>query len=400
MQLSVLDTIGTQIDRLRVRLACVDSEVVDHRDAVGRVLASDLLAFRDSPAIDVSAMDGYAFHLSECLNPNGPIEVVGTACAGAPPIVCPIGKAVRIFTGAPVPSSADCVVPREQCLESPHSVTVQTPRTQLQPGQNIRRRAENAKRGDVVLPKGTLVSDARVASAVTFSSSHQFMVHRKLRVAILNTGDELVSIGNPLELWQIRDSNGPLLDAFLSKHAWIQSTRSQVRDDPSDLRAALRSALINADAVLLTGGVSMGDTDHVPKTILDCGGEIAFHRLPIRPGKPVLGAIGPQRQLIMGLPGNPMSVAVTYRRFCLPLLRKLAGFQVTETPAIRIPVQCSDAKTLPLLWFRLVSLDPSGVATVNANQGSGDVAAMGQSDGFVEIPPGTPAQGMFPFYSW
>jgi molybdopterin molybdotransferase len=165
------------------------------------------------------------------------------------------------------------------------------------------------------------------------------------------------------------------------------------------IRAALSQALAESDAVILTGGVSMGDTDHVPKSIVDCRGEVVFHRVPIRPGKPLLGAVGPKGQLIMGLPGNPVSVAVTFRRYALPLLRHIAGTRGEEIVA-RIPLLCDDAKTLELIWFRLVKLDGSGNAMVLPSQGSGDIISLSNSDGFVEIPAGVLPKGSFPFYSW
>jgi molybdopterin molybdotransferase len=144
----------------------------------------------------------------------------------------------------------------------------------------------------------------------------------------------------------------------------------------------------------------MGDTDHVPKAIVDCGGRIVFHRIPIRPGKPLLGAVGPEGQLVMGLPGNPVSVAVTFRRYALEALRHVAGVQSSVHPAHSVPVSCNDKKTLDLLWFRIVKLDANGTAVILPNQGSGDIASLGNSDGFVEIPPGVEASGRFPFYAW
>jgi molybdopterin biosynthesis enzyme len=154
-----------------------------------------------------------------------------------------------------------------------------------------------------------------------------------------------------------------------------------------------------ADALLITGGVSMGDTDHVPQSIRDAGGRIAFHRIPIRPGKPMLGAIGPRGQLILGLPGNPVSVAVTFRRYGFPLLQWLAG--VDREPWVpTVEIENPDGKTLDLVWFRLVRRTGDGVVALLTNRGSGDIAALGMSDGFVEIPPGANSQGLRRYFDW
>jgi molybdopterin molybdotransferase len=231
------------------------------------------------------------------------------------------------------------------------------------------------------------------------SQEDRIEVFDPVRISILNTGDELVDLGQPIQDWQIRDSNGPLLSTMLASHAWARALRKKVPDDPVQIRAALSQALAESDAVILTGGVSMGDTDHVPKSIVDCGGEVVFHRVPIRPGKPLLGAVGPKGQVIMGLPGNPVSVAVTFRKYALPLLRYVSGMRGEEI-AVRVPIVCDDAKTLELIWFRLVKLDGSGNAMVLPSQGSGDIISLSSSDGFVEIPSGVPSKGSFPFYPW
>jgi len=221
-----------------------------------------------------------------------------------------------------------------------------------------------------------------------------------VRIAILNTGDELVDPGTVLQDWQIRDSNGPLLAAMLSGNFWAQARRSRVPDDPAKIRIALSQALDESDAVILTGGVSMGDTDHVPQAVVDCGGEILFHRIAIRPGKPLLGGVGPRGQLVMGLPGNPVSVAVTFRRYALGLLQTLAGLRGTRETALSVSVDSDDSKTLPLLWFRLVKLADQGIASILPSQGSGDLVSLAKSDGFIEVPPGAKSKGAFPFFPW
>jgi molybdopterin molybdotransferase len=398
MQLPILDGITAKIDAVRQRLRVVSAHAVAICECPGRILAERVVSFRDSPAVDVSAMDGYAIRLMDLR--HGPLPVEGVASAGAAPMECPRGKAIRIFTGGAVPQGADCIVPREQCIEDVAQVQITAPIESLRAGQNIRRRGENAPRGSAILAPGTLLHGPAISALVSLSEGEEVSVYDPVQVSILNTGDELVEPGQPIQDWQIRDSNGPLLSTMLGNFPWIRASRSRVPDDPAQIRSALAIALEESDAVILTGGVSMGDTDHVPQSVVDCGGDVVFHRIPIRPGKPLLGAVGPRGQLVMGLPGNPVSVAVTFRRYALDLLRHLAGMTETTEVPLRVPVHCEDTKTLELLWFRLVQLDSLGTASVLPSQGSGDIIALAQSDGFVEIPPGVPAQGSFPFFPW
>ena len=398
MPLPLIDAVSAKIDALRHRVRVVPSRLTSINECSGRVLAQTIVSFRDSPAIDVSAMDGYAIRMQDAS--MGRIPVKGIASAGAAPLVCPLGHAVRIFTGGAVPTGADCVVPREQCLEETDYVQVNVPIESVRVGQHIRKQGENAPQGTVILEAGKLLQGPAISSLVSLSQEDQIAAFDPVRVSILNTGDELVEPGQEIQDWQIRDSNGPLLSSMLANYAWARAWRTKVPDDPAQIRDALTRAFITSDAVILTGGVSMGDTDHVPKAIVDCGGEVIFHRIPIRPGKPLLGAVGPQGQLVMGLPGNPVSVAVTFRRYALALLRHVAGLRPNAEATLRIPVLCDDSKKLDLLWFRLVKLDGAGTATVLPSQGSGDVISLSHSDGFVEIPPGTDSKGTFPFYSW
>jgi molybdenum cofactor synthesis domain-containing protein len=400
--LPLIDSIAAKLDGLRQRLRRNETETLELSRAFGRVLAQNVLAFRDSPSLDVSAMDGYAVRESDLSAhaEGAPIRfpVLGLAKAGSPPWQLKLGSAAQIFTGGVVPIGADIVIPREQCDETAEFVTIRTPRDQLQLGQHIRRRAENARMGSIQIESGCTIDGPRVAGIATFAQSPQIEVYRPLRVAIINTGDELIEPNQPILPWQIRDSNGPLLESMLRTRAWAQVTRHKVVDDPDAIAKAIRWALQSSDAILLTGGVSMGDTDYVPQSILQCGGSIGFHRLPIRPGKPVLGAVGSDGQLIMGLPGNPVSVAVTFRRYALMLLETMAGLRSATVPTVQVESQ--DSKTLDLIWFRLVTLSSHGTAVIASTQGSGDIASLSHSDGFVEIPIGASSNGRWPYYAW
>ena len=397
MPLPVVDLIRHKLLLLQGRLAVVEPEQATLMEAMGRVLAQPIVAFRDSPSIDVSAMDGYAVQLSD-IGP-APLPITGTTTAGSMPMELQPKTAIRIFTGAAVPHGAEVVVPREHCLESENEIVIEGAANRYSLGTNIRRRAENASRGEEVLQSGCLIDGPRASTIATFHESRSFQARRKVKVSIINTGDELIEEGEPVQPWQIRDSNGPLLHTMLAANSWITVRRIQAKDDAEEIKNRIAEALNQSDAILLTGGVSMGDTDHVPGAIQATLSEIVFHKLPIRPGKPILGAVGPRGQLIMGLPGNPVSVAVTFRRFAYPLLCHVSG-QSGLKFSFSAQVHSSDEKTLDLVWFRLVTFKEPGIAEILSNQGSGDLAALGRSHGFVEIPSGATSNGSFQVYDW
>jgi molybdopterin molybdotransferase len=411
MQLNILDELQTKHLLLESRLRVVEHERIEVSQATGRILARPILNFRDSPALDISAMDGYAFRYSELENRlprtnsdqaqagGDCFEVTGVAAAGARRLVLGPDTAIRIFTGGVVPQGADVVIPRERCREESDRVWVTISLDQIPHGWNIRRQGENAKQDEVGLQAGCCIDGPRMSSIVSMNREAQIDVSRKVRVTIINTGDELMGMDSPIEPWQIRDSNGPLLESMLRACPWIEWNRVSARDDLSQIQTRLKEALDVSDAVLLTGGVSMGDTDHVPAAVRSCGAEVIFHRLAIRPGAPVLGAVGSEGQLIMGLPGNPVSVAVTFRRLGLELLDRMAR-RVSGRRKWKIQVAGSDSKTLGLVWYRLVQIQADGTALLLANQGSGDIRSLGLSDGFIEVPPGSLSQGMFAFYDW
>ena len=406
MQLNVLDDLQTKVLILEARLRVVDTEQARVSRATGRILARAVHNFRDSPPMDVSAMDGYACRLVDLKTSSGSpdsiepsLPVAAVAAAGASPLELSVGSAIRIFTGGVVPHGADVVIPRERCQEGPQSVSVSMPLEQIKLGWNIRRQGENARQGDVGLLAGCLIDGPRMSSLVSMSRESQIEVYRKVRVTIINTGDELLQMDAPIEPWQIRDSNGPLLESMLGACPWIEWTRTRAKDDLGEIESKLAEALQVSDAVIFTGGVSMGDTDHVPAAVKGSGAEVLFHRLAIRPGAPILGAASHAGQLILGLPGNPVSVAVTFRRFGMPLLERLGG-RTWGQRHLRAELANGDDKTLHLVWYRLVHFQPDGRVLLLPNQGSGDIRSLGLSDGFVEIPPETHSKGTFRYFDW
>lgn len=391
------------IDALAARLTTVAAELGTL--ASGRVLAEPILLDRDSPAADVSAMDGYAVRMND-LASDEPVPVVGEVQPGESPPAMPAHGVLRIFTGAVLPPGAEAVVKREDAQEQPTAVRWLPAVRALTAGANIRRQGENGRAGTEALAAGTQLHAASIATAISFGAARA-LLHHPVRCSVIVTGNELLGVSDSPQPWQLRDSNGPTVAAMLSEHPWLRlEQQARCGDDRQHLHTQLAEALQHSDAVILTGGVSKGDYDHVPGVITDVGGEIIFHRLPIRPGQPILGAVTAGGQLILGLPGNPVSAACGMLRFGLPLLRKLSGNQQWQSRPLSVLVQNPGEKTLPLHWMRLARLTrPSGVtgaiaAELVASQGSGDLVALGASDGFIEQPPGAAGAGPWPFYRW
>ncbi len=385
------------VDQLAAALAPVDQQTISVSQCAGRFLAQPLTADRDSPALSVSAMDGYALRLSDVHSASLPIAF--TTKAGDPPGELPPHSVVQIFTGAPVPKGTDCVVKREDTVESTDSIVLKLQPADLRSDLHVRKQGENIRQGAEVIPAGIEIDPASIAAAASFGPP-ELHAFRKVRVSVLTTGDELAPPGAPVEPWQIRDSNGPTLLSWLHRLPWVEPVEQRaVADCLTDVESAIREACDSSDAVFLTGGVSMGDTDHVPEAITNLGGCVSFHRLPMRPGRPVLGAQW-DGKLIVGLPGNPVSVAVTSRVVGEPLLRRIAGSSVLRLPKLRAHVVSNDEKKLPLIWYRLVEIGSDGRAIIKESRGSGDLVSISRSSGFVEIDANCPTDGQWSFYPW
>ncbi len=386
------------LEALLSKLGPVSSETLGWPDASGRVLAEPLVADRPSPPCDVSAMDGYAVRLADLA--RGSVDVAGDLLVGqsAPPL--PEGKTLRIVTGASIPAGAEAVVKREDVAEHSDHITIGPEAARTQRGQYIRRAGENARAGETIVSAGTVIAPPIMAAMATFGAA-RVSVYRRVRVGVLVTGDELLPPDGRPEPWQLRDANGPALRAMVAGCPWCELHDCRcIPDEPEAMSAALRELLRDGDAVFITGGVSMGGRDHVPSVVRAAGAEVIFHKLPQRPGKPILAAVAPAGQAILGLPGNPVSVMVTARRFGVPALAKRAGLSDPTPLPPAVTLAHDDGKRLDLWWYRPVRLTAAGLGELLDIRSSGDVAATARSDGFIELPPGEGGPGPWPFYAW
>lgn len=391
-----LEEPAAALARLLDLLKPVSTEHVDMADAFGRVLGHEVVADRPSPSVAVTAMDGFAVRLADL---PGVLPVAGEVAIGQQPPELPAGATVRIFTGGAVPADAEAVIKREDVVENGDSIEVPAGLA-VEPGQHIRRAGENLQEGELVLEGGVAVDSAVAAALSTFGFTRPF-VHHRVGVGIIVTGDEVLPPDSVPTPWQLRDSNGASLAALVASVPWAEviTTVRQV-DKPDLLYDELEEALDRCHVVLITGGVSMGDYDFVPDVVARAGADIVFHGLSQRPGKPMLGAVGPEGQAILGLPGNPVSVMATARRLGVPVLRKLAGFSRPDPPPPEARLADPDDQNIDLWWNRLVRMVEPGVAELVPTRGSGDLVSAARSDGFVVIPPGRHGPGPWPYYGW
>jgi molybdopterin molybdotransferase len=291
-------------------------EAVALENALGRVLTEEVASPIDVPPFDSSGMDGYAV----VAGPAAELDVVGEARAGHPwDGTLRAGQAVRIATGARVPEGADAVVPVERTTTAKERVRV----PEIEPGANVRRAGEDIPLNAVVLRRGTTLGPAELGVAASVGRG-TVCCARRPRVAIRVTGDELTPPGRPLAPGGIYSSNGFALAAQVERAGAELVTRAEVPDDPGGTRAALASALDEADVLIVSGGVSVGPHDHVKAALRDLGVEERFWGVSLKPGKPTWFGTR-ERTLAFGLPGNPVSAMVTFQLFARPALAALQG---------------------------------------------------------------------------
>ena len=305
-----------------------DSLNVELLAAAGRITAKPIFSPLDVPSFDNSAMDGYAVHLAD-VAPDRVIPVAGKAFAGAPfTDAWPAGSTIRIMTGAPIPAGCDAVVMQEQTRQRDGGILITAP---VQASQNIRRIGEDIQAGKQVLDAGVRLGAAELPLLASLGIA-EVSVLRKLRVAIFSTGDELQAPGQPLAAGQIYDTNRLTVALMLNKLGCEVIDLGVIADNQEALRQAFTEADRQADVVISTGGVSVGEADFT-RSMLEELGAITFWKLAIKPGKPfAFGRLA--NSWFCGLPGNPVSAAVTFYQLVQPLLAKLTG-QTTRIMPLR-----------------------------------------------------------------
>jgi molybdopterin molybdotransferase len=384
---------GYDPDALRVDKACeairrclapvAQTEAVKTRDALGRVLAQEIVPSINVPAHDNSAMDGYAVRSADLAASAIALEEVGTALAGRPfaGSVGP-GQCVRIMTGAVMPAGCDTVVIQEVVKKDGARIAV--PAGQ-KPGQNVRAAGEDLKVGVPVLSPGRLLRPADLGLIASLGIG-EVSARRRLRVAFFSTGDELASIGTPLREGEVYDSNRYTLHGMLSRLGVEIHDLGVVRDTPAALEKALLDASRRADVVVTTGGVSVGEADFV-KQLMGKLGEVLFWKIAMRPGRPMaFGRIGDAA--LFGLPGNPVAVMVTFYQFVRPALLFLSGRSDLDIPLLRASAAEPIRKVPGRTEFQRGVLFHDGgewKVRTTGQQGSGVLRSMSEANCFIVL---------------
>lgn len=366
--------------------------------ARGRVLAAPVVAPEDVPAFANSAMDGYALRAEDTKGAPVVLAVRGAILAGqAPEVAVEPGTAVRIMTGAPLPPGADavCMVEHTEALGSERVRVLET----VPPGEHVRLPGDDLRAGQEVLGPGEVLGPAQLGLLASVGVTSVEVVRRPL-VGVFSTGDELTEAAGPLPVGRIRDANRPALLARLAADGFSTVDLGVLRDDEAAVAAALRAAAERCDAVVTSGGVSVGDRD-VVRLVLDevSGGEMAWMQVAIKPAKPFgFGRLGPRRVPLFGLPGNPVSSLVSYELFVRPALRKLSGHARLDRPVLRAVVEEAlvrrpDGK---VHFLRVACrIRPDGQLAVRSagGQGSHQLHGMAGAQALAVVPdgPGVPA---------
>lgn len=360
-----------------------ETERLPVAEALGRVLAEDLLSPLDVPPLANSAMDGYAVRRSNIPDEGVVLPVSQRVAAGQVGGPLEPGTAARIFTGAPVPEGADAIVMQEQC-EPLDGGRVRINTVPL-PGQWIREQGEDVRRGSVVLPRGARLTPQAIGLAATVGAA-TLAVARKPRVGLFSTGDELVMPGEPLRPGAIYNSNRYTLHALLKQFGCDCTDFGIVPDTLDATREALRAAAAGHDLILASGGVSVGEEDHV-KPAVQAEGQLDLWQIAIKPGKPL--AFGQVRDAwFIGLPGNPVSSFVTFLLAVRPFLLALQGAQVEPPQPLPMRAAFDWPRPDKRREFLRVRRTADGCVELFPNQSSGVLTSTVWADGVVDNPPG------------
>lgn len=357
-------------------------ELVSIDDALGRVLAESVYADRDYPPFNRVAMDGYAFKIDDFENGIREFNIAETIYAGQVSVKeITSGQCYKIMTGAPLPLSANVVVRREDTEEKKSTVLIQV--AELRPYQNVARQGEDVKSGVTVIGSATQIKPA-VITALASLGKAEVMVERLPKVALFTTGDEVMPVHQPILPHQIRNSNAHLLKSLLEQLNIIPFQIAHIPDNKDELFRVLQGAL-SSDIVIMCGGVSAGDADYVPIVWESLGVKKLFHKVAIKPGKPLWCGLMPNGGMVFALPGNPLSCHVTFKLFIETYLRH--SFGLGSLHKIILPLSSEKKKKAPLdEFFPLrIKYNPPAACPLLFN-GSGDIIAALYADAFALHP--------------
>jgi molybdopterin molybdotransferase len=372
--------------------------------AAGAVLREAVYAERDQPPFDRVTMDGIAISHAAWAAGSRSFRIQATQAAGQPALALDgPGACIEVMTGTALPAGADCVVPVEEITSADGSARIGDVARPVA-RQFVHARGSDYALGAELLARGTLVRGPEMA-VLASAGQPTVRVARAPRVAVLAIGDELIDAGAPIADHQIRRSNDRAILAALRLHGIMEALGEHLPDDPAVLEDRIGVQLAAADVMILSGGVSMGRFDYVPRIMQALGVELVFHKVAQRPGKPMWFGTHASGKAVFALPGNPVSTLVCFTRYVLPAIAHAQG--APQAPAMRVALDSAVDFAPPLTWFLPVQIaqDAAGVAraTPRPTNTSGDFAALAGTDGFVELPaePKRFERGyLAPLYRW
>ena len=384
-------------DYVLARVSALPARRVALGEALGLVLAEPVFSSEAIPGFANTAMDGYALRADDTSGAPVELDVVGTIGAGDDgSLHVGAGQAARIMTGAPIPDGADAVVKVELTSRADGADERVVVQAKIKPGNHIRRPGEDVTAGERVLEPGTVITPGRVG-LLAGVGAYEVAAHPRPRVGVLSTGDELADEPGPLRRGQIRDTNRRTLLGLVTEAGFDGVDLGIARDDPVDIERAFRAGVADCDAIVSSGGVSMGDFDYV-KVVLDEIGDMRWMQIAIKPAKPfAFGLV--DGVPVLGTPGNPVSSMVSFELLAKPALRAMAGHAPDDLGPTHVRAvsdddlsrRRSDGKTH---YVRVsVARDDQGVLHVrrSGGQGSHQLAAMTRADALAVVPDGAPA---------
>jgi molybdopterin molybdotransferase len=371
-------------------LQCLPIESLPLAQCAGAVLRENIYAERDAPPFDRVAMDGIALDSSALSGGLRRLHIQATQAAGDPPLVLNSRTAcIEVMTGAVIPTGCDSVVPVEEIAVRDGDAEL-TNGVAVEPWQNVHRRGTDTRQGTLLVTSGVRLRAPEIAIAASAGMA-RIRVSSQPMLAVISTGNELIEPGEPILPHQVRRSNAYAIVTALRQHGFQRVADDHINDDLLELKDRLKFHLETHDVLVLSGGVSMGKFDLVPKALDELGVRPIFHKVAQRPGKPLWFGVASSGAAVFALPGNPVSTFVCLTRYVLPALFASLGQSPAATPermALRAPVTVNP----PLTFFLpvRVEVDDWGRAWAmpQPTNGSGDFTALAGTDGFVELPPG------------
>ncbi len=371
------------------QLQCLPIESLPLAQCAGAVLRENIYAERDQPPFDRVAMDGIALDSNTVREGTRTLRIQATQAAGDPPLsLAEYGACIEVMTGAVVPSGCDSVVPVEQITISGGDAELSTDLS-VEPWQNVHRRGSDSRQGTLLLTSGVELRAPEIAIAASAGMA-RVRVSSQPMLAVISTGNELVEPGEPILPHQVRRSNAYAIAAALRRHGFQRIADDHILDDVLELRQRLKFHLETHDVLILSGGVSMGKLDLVPRALDDLGVRTVFHKVAQRPGKPMWFGIASSGTAVFALPGNPVSSFVCLTRYVLPALFSAMGRTQPVPERMALGAAVTVATDLTFFMPVCVEVDDWGRAWAvpKPTNGSGDFTALAGTEGFVELPPG------------